>query len=479
MLRLASGAALGQLIVLLAAPLLTRLYTPEAFGIATVFASVVGVLGVLACMRYELTIVLPKEDREAANLLGLSLLSLLLLTVLLVVAMYLWGAALVEWLRIPELHSYLWVVPVMVFFSGTFTALSFWNIRTQNFSHLAIARLTSQVGTTSGSLGAGAAGHASAETLILASVSGQALATLLLARLVFRDYGKYIIDCITVREIWGGVKRYKKFPTLNGISALVNIVSTTMPIFFLGIFFSPAFVGFYALAQRILGMPLSLVGNAISEVFLPQAVDARHRGDLPSLLLSTFDKLILLGTLPLLCVTIYAVKIVTFAFGENWAEAGEVVQVLIPWFYVNFIGATFTKLVVILERQEVGLYYNVVLLIARFVMLSIGAWFGSALLAVGLSALSGAMLLFFLCVYLVHLAGLSWRALFRIMRFHALASVIATAIVGLLQLSEFGEPMKLAYGISVIALLYLTLIVLREPRFIAYLLSRRVFRRVG
>lgn len=68
-LRLVSGTGLTQLIGVLAAPILTRLYAPEAFGVAALFASLTGIPGVLACMRYELSIVLPDNDREAANLL--------------------------------------------------------------------------------------------------------------------------------------------------------------------------------------------------------------------------------------------------------------------------------------------------------------------------------------------------------------------------------------------------------------------------
>ena len=72
-LRLVSGTSLAQVISLLAAPILTRIYAPEAFGIAALFASITGILSVLACMRYELAIVLPDNDREAANLLAVCL----------------------------------------------------------------------------------------------------------------------------------------------------------------------------------------------------------------------------------------------------------------------------------------------------------------------------------------------------------------------------------------------------------------------
>jgi O-antigen/teichoic acid export membrane protein len=72
-LRLVSGTVFSQPLLLLATPVLSRCYAPEAFGLTALFLSLTDILGELSCMRYEFSIVLPKSDREAANLLGVSL----------------------------------------------------------------------------------------------------------------------------------------------------------------------------------------------------------------------------------------------------------------------------------------------------------------------------------------------------------------------------------------------------------------------
>ena len=111
-LRLVSGTGLAQLIGVLAAPILTRLYAPEAFGVAALFASITGILGVLACMRYELSIVLPDNDREAANLLGVSLCFSVLIALLTVPIIGFAGPQVLQWVRMPELGPYLWLAPI-------------------------------------------------------------------------------------------------------------------------------------------------------------------------------------------------------------------------------------------------------------------------------------------------------------------------------------------------------------------------------
>ena len=70
---LAGGTAAGQAITVLAAPLLTRLYSPEDFGLLAVYTSLLMTIGVIASLRYQLAIPLPKSDEEAAHVVVLSL----------------------------------------------------------------------------------------------------------------------------------------------------------------------------------------------------------------------------------------------------------------------------------------------------------------------------------------------------------------------------------------------------------------------
>lgn len=79
-LKLVTGSVFAQGLGILVIPIVARLFAPEAFGVAALFASITGIIGVLVCLRYEVSIMLPKTDEEAANLLGVSLCSVLIIT---------------------------------------------------------------------------------------------------------------------------------------------------------------------------------------------------------------------------------------------------------------------------------------------------------------------------------------------------------------------------------------------------------------
>ena len=102
-LKLVSGTAFAQIITILASPILTRLYSPEAFGFLAIFISITSIIGVIACMRYELAIMLPKSDEKAANLLALCLLSVVAISGLTVPALYFGSDAIISLLKAPGL----------------------------------------------------------------------------------------------------------------------------------------------------------------------------------------------------------------------------------------------------------------------------------------------------------------------------------------------------------------------------------------
>ena len=62
---LLSGTVIAQLLALVTAPLISRLYSPTEIGVYTLFTSVVATVVAVAGLRYDLGIVLPKSHGNA------------------------------------------------------------------------------------------------------------------------------------------------------------------------------------------------------------------------------------------------------------------------------------------------------------------------------------------------------------------------------------------------------------------------------
>lgn len=179
-LKLVTGSVFAQGLGILVIPIVVRLFAPEAFGVAALFASITGIIGVLVCLRYEVSIMLPKTDEEAANLLGVSLCSVLIITAISALIILFAKEPIIRLLKAPELAKYLWLVPITVLISGIFLALNYWNSRTKHFGRLSIARVISSTTTQATKLGLGFAGYVSSGVLIGTGILGSLVSTAVL-----------------------------------------------------------------------------------------------------------------------------------------------------------------------------------------------------------------------------------------------------------------------------------------------------------
>ena len=131
-----TGSGFGQLLVLVASPLLTRLYTPEDFGVLGVFSALLMMFGIAVSLRYELAIPLAEDDARMVNLLALSLVLALLVSSLFGVVVWLWGDMVTGWFNTEALRPLLWLLPVGLLAMGCNRALTHWAIRRQAFGQI-------------------------------------------------------------------------------------------------------------------------------------------------------------------------------------------------------------------------------------------------------------------------------------------------------------------------------------------------------
>ncbi len=388
-LKLVGGTAIAQAIGVLAMPIITRMYGPEAFGLSALFVSITGIIAVVACLRYELAIMLPERDDDAANLLALSLLLAVAMSIITALVVWLGGDKLLDLLNAQGLGPYLWLMPISVFLNGIFLALNYWNSRTKQFGRLSVARVTASVATTGTQLGAGIVGYAIGGSLIVAGLLGSAISTLMLGGQIRRDDERMLRKYINVHDIVVGSKRYKRFPIFDSWSALLNNISWQLPTFLLSTFFSSTVVGYYALGMMVLQLPISLIGGAISQVFFQRAAKAKYDNTLSLIVETTFVHLAMIAALPIILLCLTGKEVFIVIFGASWAEAGVYVQILAPWMFLVFVTSPLSTVFSILEKQDNLLIFNMALFGTRAVALILGGLSGDARVALILFAIIG------------------------------------------------------------------------------------------
>lgn len=369
-LTLFTGSVIGQTIVLLSIPILTRLFTEEVFGIYAIYASIVILLKTLATLCYELAIVLPKRDKDAINLFVFSLLIVFLFSMSLFTLIVLFHDDIISVLKIEKISFFIYFVPLSVFFLGNISALDYWNNRTDLFKNISIGTVSRSITMSTTQILTGFSLFNSIG-LVPGMILGQFVNFVVIAKLAFKRLKKDA-KYISIKRMLFLAKKYSDIPLFNTILTFTNTLSNELPVILITRYFGLESAGVYGLAVKVLKAPPGIVGQPISQVFFNKASKVYNSdGDLFQLIKKTYKNLFITSLaifIPLFLVSYF----LDFIFGENWSDVGSYVRILIPWLFVMFLNSPISPIIAILNKQKTILVYNILLLTSRFLALYLG-----------------------------------------------------------------------------------------------------------
>ena len=369
-LTLITGTTISQAIPIAISPILTRIYTPEDFGLITVFIAIVTLIAVLVNGRYELAILLPEKDEDAINIFAIGFIINVSISFILLILIIFFHNYLLILLNNKDLSLWLYFIPLVVFLLGFYNLLNYFNNRKKKYRDIAVSKIVKAIALSIiqlsiGFLKKGAFG------LFSGQIASNFVANATLIKNVIND--KVLLSTISKEKILTVGRRYVDFPKFLMWSALLNSASLQIPIVLLSSFFMPSIVGFFALSHRFISMPMALIGSSIGEVFFQKSAEIKNDKEaLKTLTFSTYKKLLKIGIIPFSIFTFFGDYIFLFFFGEKWLIAGQYAQTLSIWILFVFITSPISNLFSTLELQKKSLTFNVLIFISRILVLLIG-----------------------------------------------------------------------------------------------------------
>lgn len=393
---LVGGTAIGHLLTVIVMPLNTRLYTPHDFGIAATFASIAAIVVSAACLRFDMAITLPERDDDAINLLAVSLASVAIValtTLAVAFGISVYGASLGI---APDILSMLWFLPVAVAIGGGYLALQMWFIRKSDFFGIAQSRVVQSAAAGSGQVTFGLV-SAGPVGLLIGQILNTGGGSVMLGARLLRGQ-KAIIRKISLAQMKAMFRRYDRFPKYSVWEALANGASIHLPILLIATVAASAELGYLSLSIFLLQAPMSLVGNAIGQVYLANAPLALREGRLDLYTFGIARTLSRIVAVPMATAAIMAPILFTIVFGQAWERAGVLVTWMAPWFALQFITSPVSTALHVTGQQRLALLLQLFGLIIR-----VGAVYLAYTMGFGISetyALSGAVfyLLYFAVV---------------------------------------------------------------------------------
>ncbi len=355
-----TGTGVSVALPVLISPILTRLYLPEDMGVLATFVAITMIVGTLSNGRYELAIVLPKDDDDAINLLALSLIINFIISVLILILVIVFKNDLNE-IFFYAGFNYTYLIPLATFFIGLLNLLNAYNVRLKKFGDIAKANVIKSISLSVIQLSVGFF-MKNAFGLISGEVFSKMFANIKLIKNITNQ--KLLAKSVTKGKIKEMSLLYKKFPIYDVPASLFNIASFQIIPVLLKIFFSSSIAGFFYLSQRVISSPVTLISSSVLDVFKERAAkDYLEHNNAREIYLFTFKRLSIMAIIPTLILLIFADDLFVFFFGAKWLVSAKYASIMSIMLFFRFVSNPLSYMFYIGNKQMLNMILQLFLLI--------------------------------------------------------------------------------------------------------------------
>jgi O-antigen/teichoic acid export membrane protein len=248
--------------------------------------------------------------------------------------------------------------------------------------------------------------HPGSIGLLIGSALGYCGGVGTLARAAWKGEGEQFkrVTLAGIREV---AIRYRRFPMIGSISAMLNFTGVFLPPILISSLFDPVFAGQFALSQRVTAIPLALIGQAVGQVYIGEASTVIRTGPegLEGLVRVTIRRLVQLGFIPVLAIAALGPLGFGWIFGTAWKQAGWIGLWLAPMYLLQFVAVPLSQTMNMLELQDRQLAWDLSRLIAVAAALVVPGRLGVG--GMGTLAIYGGVMTIFYGILLISILRVS------------------------------------------------------------------------
>jgi O-antigen/teichoic acid export membrane protein len=345
---LVSGSAFAQLIPVLLRPVLTRPFSAEMFGAYSVYGSIIGILVIISSLKYELAIILPGKDKEAANIFFLSIILNLIFNTFLLFIVIIWKKPIIHFLSLSDsFANYLYLIPFGTFLLSSYQSINYWLIRKKKFTPVTINKFIrrsfeggSQVGLKLINI---------PHFLVYGDIIGH-IANIL-SGIYQGSKNGLTINLLSTTKIKYVFLKYIDYPKYSLIPGIMSACSTLLPAILINKFFSLENAGFMDTSKLVLSIPIALISLSVSSVLMQRTSDKfKNNESIKKDLLVVLAVVTIIGILEIIIISFFGEELFKFIFGDQWGFSGILAKILVWSFALNFIVNSFNSIFISLNK---------------------------------------------------------------------------------------------------------------------------------
>lgn len=353
-LSLSIGVVVGQIIQMIAVPLIGRIYSPTHLGEYQIINSSSTILSTLVVLGMMTAIMLPEDDEEAYKI-GSTIFTFMSVAL---VAMGIVFGAIEDYFTIFDIEmSYAVAVILLMLMIGIRNISTIYysyvnrdkkyNVLLWNPVIYAVTEVIFVCGL--GLLEFGTIGYC------VGVIMGSVMSIVHMQR-----HTKGRIYFLTINQFKVVLLRYIRFPKYQLMTNFIATISLQLPSQLIMRIFGSAVLGSYSMAIKILYIPVNFLALPINRVYYRRAAeDIRNGKNIGELAYRMIKSSIFIAMLPIAFITILGEWVFSFVLGNQWREAGIYATYLGIPALMQFLGTCLSGSFVLINKQNVNLWISI------------------------------------------------------------------------------------------------------------------------
>jgi O-antigen/teichoic acid export membrane protein len=363
-----SGNALSQALGFLLTPVIARIYGPASYGLFALFIAITNTLSALSTLQYPSGFVAAKDDGEFYRIVRITLIVLVGFVLLSFIVLGFYDQEILEIFHVEELAPYVLLIPVYQFFMGMDYLLQGWNIRLKEFKRGALSKIFSTVLSKGVAIGWGLLVAPSAMGMIIGNLIVYPFESLIKLSQSVKQGISELFKPNTWTEWRSTLHAFRAYPLYITPGIIISNLSNQLPVYYFSMAFNQTLVGFFALANSIVSMPLYIIINSSTTVFLQKAAEVKLTAPerLKDLVKRLYQRLFVISFIPLAAFAFLSDWVFVLLFGKDWQQAGVFSAFLAISAIFSVAALPLSVLFRLLNHERTNLIINIVFVVIKF-----------------------------------------------------------------------------------------------------------------
>ena len=354
---LAGSEIVAQVILIGVTPILTRVYSPAEFGQYEFFKTSGLLLVVVGFLNYDASIYTSKNETERINSVLLSVFVLFAICTITSIGLFIFNDFFVQVFQCKIKNGWFWTLPLYAFFAALTNLMLVVLTKDGSFKLISFIKIIVSILVASTQLFFG---------WLKWGYWGLVYSTIMVQMIAFVLYLKpFYVQCkgdfkdFSLKSSKIIMKTYWRLPLIVFPGNFLNNLVQSLPVFFLGRVDSQI-LGYYGLAQRVIGFPLKFVTAAVQRLYVKELTDEIEKTGIGVKAYRKNLKIYgIIAIVLILGLLIFTKPLLPILFGNEWLLAVPYVNILGILFSVRFVFGGLSFVMVLGKAPIIDIFWQV------------------------------------------------------------------------------------------------------------------------